>query len=204
LTKRIHDSRAKDSYSEVYIMSSSNRTSTTWRQREKEKERIQMEQIALEKEKAFAKTETNFPTTISSTVRKVIAEGPDLAARILEAHIQEEVRKQVAQHYAAVQERERQAILHGVYLDPSRRSRKRRFEEDDESVAPRPLSLREQFPSHGRRGYSTDPDSEGWREVIKRVRRIRVLTNAELERLASLSNEDEEEVEERNAEWSRS
>jgi len=180
---------------------SSNRTSSTWRQREKEKERLQKEAAALEAQRAFANTEANFPTTLSSTVRRVISEGPDLAARILEAHIQEEVRKQMAEYHAKMKARDEQAILHGVYLAPSSRRNRRRREEEDEVIVPT-LSMSEQFPSHGRRGYSTKPDSEGWREVIKRVRRAHVLTNAELERLASLSAEEEEEEEDQHGDLS--
>lgn len=178
-------------------------TTTTWRQREKEKERLRKEAEAQVAEqavrKAYAKTETNFPTTLTSTVRKVITEGPDLAARILEAHIQEEVRKQMAAFRATMLERENRALLHGVYIN-RRRHRQGPSEDEEEYESQAPLPLAEQFPPHGRRGTYTEPDGDGWREVTRRVRRKRVLTNAELERLAAQSDDDSEDRGDHNGE----
>ena len=186
-SKRIHGPQSKSRYSQN-TMSTAQRT--TWRQREKEKERLQKEAAALIAQQAFAKTEMNFPTTLTATVRKVIADGPDLAAKVLEAHIQEEVRKQVAAYHAAAAERERQIIIQGVYVN---RRRRRQYAEEDEEEVEQPKTLSEQFPPHGCRGTYTEPDGEGWREVTRRVRRKHVLTNAELERLAAQSMDDDED-----------
>lgn len=49
----------------------------------------------------------------------------------------------------------------------------------------------EQFPGHGRRGYYSEPDYEGWRIVTKRARRKHVLTTEELNRLAILPGDDD-------------
>lgn len=170
-------------------MSSTRNPTQNWRQKQAEKDRIASEQA---RQKKVAKTEENFPTTLVATAhRMVVNDGPDLAARLLEAHIKEEVRKQVAAYHQAESDRERRNIVNGVYI--FRRGRATEDEEeydDEESVAP-PMSLSEQFPAHGRRGFSTEPDSEGWRLVTKRWRHKKMLTNAQLERLAALPGEDE-------------
>lgn len=169
---------------------SSTRTQPTqnWRQKQAEKERLAKEAAHTKK---VAKTEENFPSTLVATAhRMVVNDGPDLAARILEAHIKEEVRKQVAAYHRAADDRERRNIVNGVYIFRRGRGGEEVEEYDEEDYTP-PVSLSEQFPAHGRRGYFTEPDSDGWRTVTKRARRKHVLTNAELERLAALPGEDD-------------
>lgn len=167
-------------------MSSTRNPTQNWRQKQAEKDRIVTEQA---RQKKVAKTEENFPSTLVATAqRMVVNDGPDLAARLLEAHIKEEVRKQMAAYHQAESDRERRNIVNGVYI--FRRGRTTEDEEEDyEDEAP-PVSLSEQFPAHGKRGYYTEPDSEGWRLVTKRWRRKQVLTNAQLERLAALPGDD--------------
>jgi hypothetical protein len=150
----------------------------------------------------LAKTEANFPTTLASTVRAVAQEGPAMAERILEAHIKEEVRKQMEAYRASMEARERRNMVNGVFLLPTA---KRAQEEEEEEYVPR-LSVAEarslQFPGHGKRGYCTEPDQEGWRLVTRRLRRKHELTDAEMERKwrADILNEEDEEQADYNGE----
>jgi hypothetical protein len=152
-------------------MSSSN-TRTTWRQREAEKARA--EQL-----KRFAKTEENFPSTIASAARAVAREGPGMAERLLEAHIKEEVRKQVEAYRASMQARERRNIVNSVFMFNRSRGG---YQEDEESDAGSYIIVEEEkWPGHGRRGTYTEADEDGWRIVTKRLRRKRELTDEEME-----------------------
>jgi hypothetical protein len=170
------------------MSSTRNQPTSNWRQRQAEKERLASDAIHRKK---VAKTEENFPTTLVATAhRMVVNDGPDLASRLLEAHIKEEVRKQVAAYHKAENDRERRNIVNGLYIFRRGRATEDEEEDEDEEEAP-PVSLSEQFPAHGRRGFSTEPDSEGWRLVTKRWRHKKTLTNAQLERLAALPGEDE-------------
>jgi hypothetical protein len=153
----------------------------------------------------LAKTEENFPTTLAATVRAVSQQGPGMAERILQAHIQEEVRKQMQAYRASMEARERRNMVDGVFLFPT--SRRGYEEEEDEEELPM-LSVAEQrsiqFPGHGKRGYCTEPDLEGWRLVTKRLRRKHELTDAEMERKwrADILNEEEEEEGDHNGDLS--
>lgn len=140
----------------------------------------------------LAKTEANFPTTLASTVRAVAKEGPGMAERILEAHIKEEVRKQMDAYRASMEARERRNMVNGVFLLPT--SRRAQEEEEQEEDLPRASVAEERFPGHGKRGYCTEPDQEGWRLVTRRLRRKRELTDAEMERKwrADILNEEDE------------
>lgn len=147
----------------------------------------------------LAKTEANFPTTLASTVRAVAKEGPGMAERILEAHIKEEVRKQMDAYRASMEARERRNMVNGVFLLPTSR---RAQEEEEEEDLPKPVKPTERFPGHGKRGYFTEPDQEGWRLVTRRLRRKRELTDAEMERKwrADILNEEDEEQGDYNGE----
>jgi hypothetical protein len=147
----------------------------------------------------LAKTEANFPTTLASTVRAVAQEGPGMAERILEAHIKEEVRKQMDAYRASMEARERRNMVNGVFLLPTSR---RAQEEEEEEDLPKPMKSTERFPGHGKRGYCTEPDQEGWRLVTRRLRRKHELTDAEMERKwrADILNEEDEEQGDYNGE----
>jgi hypothetical protein len=165
---------------------STNKQRTTWRQREAEKARA-------EQMKHIAKTEDNFPTTIAATARAVSM--PGMADRLLEAHIKEEVRKQVEAYRAAMQAREKRNIVNSVFMfNRSRGS----YQEDEESDAGSYIIVEEEkWTGHGKRGTYTEPDEEGWRIVTKRLRRKRELSDAEMERKwrADILNEEDEEQE---------
>jgi hypothetical protein len=163
---------------------SSSRNSN-WRQRQVEKDAML---AAAEHLKRTAKTEQNFPTTMTAVARRIDTEEVDLATRVLEAHIKEEVRKQMDAYRRSVSERERRDIVNGVYIfRRGRGSEEEEYEDEEEEKLP----IDEQFPAHGRRGYSSAPDHEGWRVVTKRVRRKHVMTNAELERAAALDQDED-------------
>jgi hypothetical protein len=166
-------------------MSSSNNR-TTWRQREAEKSRA--EQL-----KRFAKTEENFPTTFRVSSDRAVS-MPGMSDRILEAHIQEEVRKQVEAYRSAMQARERRNLMNSVFLF-NRSSGG--YQEEESDAGSYIIVEEEKWPGHGKRGTYTEPDEEGWRTVTKRLRRKRELTDAELERKwrADILNEEEEEQE---------
>ena len=168
-------------------MSSTNKRTTNWRQREAEKAR-------LAEMKKLAKTEENFPTTIASSTSRVVA-LPGMAERILEAHIQEEVRKRVEAYRSSMEARERRNMVNGVYLFSRRRGG---YEEDDVSEDGSYVIVEEEkWPGHGKRGTYTEADEDGWRTVTKRLRRKRELTDAEMERKwrADILNEDAGEEE---------
>jgi hypothetical protein len=196
-------------------MSSINRTN--WRQRESEKIARAAEAEHL---KRTAKTEENFPTTLIATARRIDQDGPDLAQRALQAHIQDEVRKQLEAYRTAKTERERRNIINGVYIFRRNRDLADVEDEYEDEYEEYHQPINEKYPPHGKRGtytpvYSdpefgalaaaeapTNPDgtrptadefSEGWRNVTKRIRRKRVMTNAELERAAALSQDENSE-----------
>jgi hypothetical protein len=165
---------------------SSNNNRITWRQREAEKNR-------LAKAKHIAKTEENFPSTLASTVRAIVHEGPGMAERILEAHIQEEVRRRMDQYRASTEARERRDMVNGVFL-----FRKSRGGYQDDEVSEEGsyiIEEEERYPGHGKRGTYTDADNDGWRIVTKRLSRKRELTDAEMERKwrSNILNEEEEQ-----------
>jgi hypothetical protein len=141
-----------------------------------------------------------------------------MARRIEESHIKDQVRKQMEAYRQATSDRERRNIINGVVIIPRSDVRFGRYEEDTYYEEPIVQSLDEQYPPHGKRGtYSAvysdpqfgeiaasqaplNPDgtrpkaaefSEGWREVMKRVRRKHIMTNAELERAAAMSHEND-------------
>jgi hypothetical protein len=179
-------------------MSSTTNTRMTWRQKEAEKAR-------LAKTRHIAKTEENFPTTLAAISRAVVHDGPGMAERILDAHIKEEVRKQIAAYRASMEARERRNVMDGVFLY---RGGSGKYQEEEEEEELPQLSVAEmrslQFPGHGKRGYCTEPDMEGWRLVTRRLSRKRELTDAEMERKwrADILNEEDEEQADYNGELS--
>lgn len=162
---------------------SSNNQRITWRQREAEKAR-------LEKMKHIAKTEENFPTTFTSTIRAIAQQGPDMADRILEAHIQEEVRRRMEAYRVSMEARESRNMKNGVFL--FRQSRGGYQDDEVSEDGSYLITEEEKYPGHGKRGTYTEADEDGWRIVTKRVRRKRELTDAELEKKwrADILNEE--------------
>jgi hypothetical protein len=144
----------------------------------------------------IAKTEENFPTTLASTVRSAVYEGPDMAERILEAHIQEEVHRRVEAYRASMEARENRNMRNGVFLFRKSRGGYQDDEEESEDGSYAPTND-DKYPGHGKRGTFTEADEDGWRTVVKRVRRKRELTDAELERKwrADILHEEENEEE---------
>ena len=158
-----------------------NNRTTTWRQREAE--RVRLAQVA--------RTEENFPSTIAATAARA-PPLPGMADRILEAHIQEEVRRRVATYRASMEARERRNLMNSVYLFRRRRGGHQEDEGEEETQVSKD---NEKWPGHGKRGTFTEPDEEGWRTVVKRIRRKHELTDEEIERRwrTDVENEDEEE-----------
>ncbi len=118
-----------------------------------------------------------------------------MAERLLEAHIKEEVRKQVEAYRASMQARERRNIVNSVFMFNRSRGG---YQEDEESDAGSYIIVEEEkWPGHGRRGTYTEADEDGWRIVTKRLRRKRELTDEEMERKwrADILNEEAEEQE---------
>lgn len=170
----------------------SSNTRTTWRQREAEKARLARTQH-------IAKTEENFPTTMATSGSRTVA-LPGMAERILEAHIQEEVQRRVEAYRASMEARERRNMMHGAYFIHRRRGR---YQEEDDEPEQHTVTYDEKWPGHGKRGTFTEADGDGWRTVVKRVRRKRELTDEELERkwrAEILNEEDEEEQADYNGE----
>lgn len=166
-------------------MSSINNSRITWRQREAEKAR-------LVQQRKVAKTEENFPSTLAATVRAVAHEGPGMAERILEAHIQEEVRRQMDAYRASMEARERRNMSNSVFL--FRKSRGGYQDEEASDSGSYIIEETVRFPGHGKRGTYTEADGEGWRIVTRRLNRKRELTDAEMERKwrADILNEEVE------------
>ena len=106
-----------------------------------------------------------------------------LASRLGEIHAREDLRRKMEAYRRAKSERERRDLLDGVFI--LRRKAGSQSEvyttslEDDHEATVREWS--EQWPCHRSRKYSTEPDSEGWRTVIKHYRVRRHLTDEELE-----------------------
>lgn len=175
-----------------------------------EKERREREAVAAAAEQERLKhtvlNETNFPSHLVSTAHPLPYRLPlnGFASRAAAAEEKDARQKLVQEHkrHRARMERlttERLAAgLHRV------RTTRRRYEDDDEDeeeeTGPTLTTeeLDELYPRHGGRRFSTDPDAEGWREVIRYHRKTRVLTDAELERKAraEILGEDSDENEE--------
>jgi hypothetical protein len=120
-----------------------------------------------------------------------------LASRLGEIHAKEDLRRKMEAYRRAKNDRERRILLDGVFV--LRRKVGSQTEvyttslEDESSDR----DWSEQWPCHRSRKYSTEPDSEGWRTVIKYHHVRRQLTDAELEEKYAvlgdipLSEEDE-------------
>lgn len=177
-------------------MSTTNqRNRTTWREREAEKARLARLQH-------IANTEENFPSTMAVGTNRTVA-LPGMAERVLEAHIQEEVRRRVESYRASMEARERRNMVNGVFL--FRRSRGGYQEEDAEEEESYTVVEEEKWPGHGKRGTYTEADEDGWRTVTRRLRRKRELTDEEMERkwrAEILNEEDGEEEQDYNGELS--
>lgn len=176
-------------------MSFNSNTRTNWRQRMAEKERREREAVAAAAEQERLKhavlNETNFPSHLVSTARPVthVFKLDGFAGRAAEAERKEQTertlkayQKQRSQHMA-ISDRMLASGIVGIH----RNRRGATYEDEEEEMNEQPPSqdtLNELYPRHRGRHYSTEPDAEGWREVIRYYRKKRVLTNAELERKA--------------------
>jgi hypothetical protein len=106
-----------------------------------------------------------------------------LASRLGDIYVKDDLRKKMEAYRRAKSERERRELIDGVFV--LRRKAGSHTDvyttslEDDAELADRSWS--EQWPCHRSRKYSTEPDSEGWRTVIKHYHVRRQLTDAELE-----------------------
>lgn len=164
-----------------------------WREREALKEKQQREAAQKYAEemqrKQYANTEENFPTMMTPTKRK--AEGaPQGFSNLAKKWQQDDELEQKLEAYRKSKtEMERRALLGSIYV--LRQRRMGDYEDDEVYEEARVLEaqtmqreeedLNEKFPPHGRRGTYSEPDSEGWRTVLKRVRKQkRTLTEAEL------------------------
>lgn len=158
----------------------------TWREREAQKERQQREAAAKSAEeirtRAFAKTEENFPTMMKTTGKMTVYGGPQ--GKFLELANKLQVDDDAL---LAAKKARRQKIDYNPALF-IRSGRARSYEEEDEDyeyedeTVPQE-DINELYPPHGKRGTYSPPDSEGWRTVIKKMRKQpRELTEADLVR----------------------
>lgn len=154
---------------------------TNWRRRMAEKEAVDAERA---RQAALQKTEKNFPSNLVATARPVPPGLEGFAARAFEAE-QREAQERAAQEYRnrrSEHERMRDELTAaGVFpqFRPLSRDARDAVVELDEDQH---LSLAEEFPRHGRRRYSSEPDNEGWRTVIRYLRKKRKMTAAERDR----------------------
>ena len=157
----------------------------SWREREIQKERQRREEAARAVDEAqrkkISKTEENFPTTIQPSNHMTIMPIGKFAELATKWQIDDEIMYRHAKN-----DHERTVIRNTVLFLRSRGSAERpRYNDEEEEEEPWPVfhqTLEQQFPSHGRRGYSTPPDGDGWRLVTKKPRKqkTRALTEAEL------------------------
>lgn len=104
-----------------------------------------------------------------------------LASRLGEVHAREELRRKMEAYRRAKSERERRELLDGVFvLRRKAGSQTEVYTTSLEDTASE-CEWSEQWPRHRGYKYSTDPDSEGWRTVVKPYRVRRYLTDEELE-----------------------
>jgi hypothetical protein len=159
-----------------------------WREREALKEKQQREaaqKYADEMQrKQYENTEQNFPTTMTAAKRK--AEGaPQGFSNLAKKWRQDDELEQKLEAYRKSKtEMERRALLSSIYVLRNRRAgddEEDLYEDEVETLPPQEEDLNEKFPPHGRRGTYTEPDEEGWRTVVRRVRKQKhTLTEAEL------------------------
>lgn len=168
-----------------------NSSRPTWREREALKERQQREAAAKAAEeqqrKQYANNEVNFPSTMAArpTVLTKTAVPQGFSAMASKWQQQEELERQLEAYRKSNSDRERRAIIDTVYV---LRRRHAGFQDEDDDVStltyetePEEEDLNEKFPPHGKRGTYSEPDSEGWRLVLKRQRKEkRTLSEAEL------------------------
>ena len=173
----------------------STNTRSNWRQRMAEKERREREAAAAAAEQERLKhtvlNETNFPSHLVSTAHPLPkTQFGGFASRAAEAEEKDQHQKLVNQ---TKRHRERMDRIAGELLAgslhrvrTSRRQQETYEDEDEEDIPPTMTKdeLDELYPRHGGRRFSTEPDNEGWREVVRYHRKKRALTDAELDRKA--------------------
>ena len=177
-------------------MSSTNTRSTNWRQRMADKERREKEALAylaeLERAKHAVLNEFNFPSHLVAAAWPVSAQISGFADRAAEADRKDQIEQQVREYRkqrAALESQTNQKFASGVvtFRGLGFRPHRQVQEEEDENWhddVEEVVDLTELYPPHRGRRYCTEPDSEGWRRVIRYTRTKRELTNAELEHLA--------------------
>ncbi len=141
-------------------------TYNTYKQRQVLKAQQQKEEA---QRKQTEKTETNFPTLVT-TAHRISTNAPQgFAQKADEWRIERELKTQLDAYRKAKTARERRAILNTVFIF-QRGRRTESYDEDDyedDYEDEEELTLEEQFPPHGRRGTYTEPDAEGWRTVTR-------------------------------------
>lgn len=138
---------------------------STYKQRQVLKAQQQKEEA---QRKQTEKTETNFPTLVT-TAHRISAAPQGFAQKADEWRTEQELKAQLDAYRKAKTARERRAILNTVFVF-QRGRRTESYDEDDyedDYEDEEELTLDEQFPPHGRRGTYTEPDAEGWRTVTR-------------------------------------
>jgi hypothetical protein len=175
----------------------------TWRDREAQKHRQEREAALKAAEDAriqsFANTEENFPSLVKPADKITVHGGPPGKFAELANSLQRE---------EAVYQKEET-----VPSTPTAYHKKKQFQRaDDEGesyvyVRDEEMTVNVDepkeslYPTHGKRGTCSEPDSEGWRTVTKRVKKQkRPLTEAELVKKYREEFFGEGEEEEVNAE----
>jgi hypothetical protein len=175
----------------------------TWRDREAQKHRQEREAALKAAEDAriqsFANTEENFPSLVKPTDKITVHGGPPGKFAELANSLQRE---------EAVYQKEET-----VPSTPTAYHKKKQFQRaddegesyvyvrDEEMTAIVDEPKESLYPTHGKRGTCSEPDSEGWRTVTKRVKKQkRPLTEAELVKKYREEFFGEGEEEEVNAE----
>lgn len=190
-SKRISVSLDNGPYSTANMSTTKQYTPTTtarptWRDREAQKERQQREAARLaaeeERTRAFAKTEENFPSTMKPVDRMVVHDSPPGKFAQLANKMETD---NEATRKAKKDRRQRIAYNPALFIRSGGRKARTYDEEDEyddnESMVSQETDLNEKYPTHGKRGTCSPPDSEGWRTVTKKARKQkRELTEAEL------------------------
>lgn len=125
---------------------SSNNTKQSWRQREVLKAQQQ-------KEEALRKTETNFPTLVTTAHRIQTSAPQGFAHKADQWRVEQELKAQMDAYRKAKTARERRMILNTVFVFQRRTLRSDEdddYEENEDEYEDQTLD--EKYPPHGRRG----------------------------------------------------
>jgi hypothetical protein len=135
----------------------------------------------------------------SLVYRMLTTTARPLASRLGDIYAKEDLRKKMEAYRRARSERERRELIDGVFvLRRKAGSQTEVYTTSLEDADTSDRSWSQQWPCHRSRKYSTEPDSEGWRTVIKHYHVRRHLTDEELEEkyavLGDVPLSDEEEA----------